>query len=806
MKTSFFTMLLNWQKILLLFVISFPLAISAQENNKLMFNDSWKFHMGELTNKSDANWKNVSLPHDWSIQSDFDSRWASGTGFLPGGIAYYKKNFDVQNYSPNKKYSIYFDGVYKNSEVWINGHFLGKRPNGFIPFQYDLTPYLKEKENEILVKCDHTDYADSRYYTGSGIYRNVYLIQQNPIHFSQWGVFVSTPKIEKDEAEINIQLEIENLTDQVSGSNIITNISNDKGEKVATGTYSLQLYPNRENYIELHLKIDNPELWEPDAPNLYDLDIRIKVDGKLMELWSNKIGIRDFKFDANKGFFLNGKNMLIKGVCIHHDAGALGAAVPKKVWRERFKTLKELGANAIRMSHYPHQDYIYDLADEMGFLVQDEAFDEWEFGKNKWIEGWNEGSPGKDGSHKDFSQWGTTDVEDMVRRNRNHPSIIMWSIGNEIDYPNDPYTHPILDEGRNPQIYGKGYMPDHPPVDQLGKIANELSMSVKKFDTTRPVTAALAGVTMSNFTAYPEILDIVGYNYQEFRYQEDHGKYPNRIIYGSENGDALSAWKAVTDNDFIASQFLWTAFDFIGEAGKWPYRSSGAGIIDLAGKPKPDFYFRKSLWNNAPMVFMGIADSEDNVTKRRQISTTWSRSENDLKYVSAYNNVDSVELFLNDKSLGKKKGDYDGNMIFWKVPFESGELLLKGYDNEGKEVASQTLKTPGSIADFELTYNKEDIENDTSNILIVDIKLIDENGTPIIKDDRLVTLDLPSGIRVLGLESGDLKSHEGYQSNQRNSYQGKLRAYLELSESIQNKDASITIKVQGMDEKKIILK
>lgn len=801
MTTSFSKRLLNWQKILLLFVISFPLAISAQENNKLLFNDSWQFHMGELTNKSDANWKNVSLPHDWSIQSDFDSRWASGTGFLPGGIAYYKKSFDIQNYSRNKKYSIYFDGVYKNSEVWINGHFLGKRPNGFIPFQYDLTPYLKEKENEILVKCDHTDYADSRYYTGSGIYRNVYLIQQNPIHFSQWGVFVTTPKIEKDEADINIQLEIENLTDQVSGSDIITSISNDKGEKVATGTSSLQLYPNRENYIELHLKIDNPELWEPDAPNLYDLDIRIEVDGKLMELWSDKIGIRDFKFDANKGFFLNGKNMLIKGVCIHHDAGALGAAVPKKVWKERLKTLKELGANAIRMSHYPHQDYLYDLADEMGFLVQDEAFDEWEFGKNKWIEGWNVGTPGNDGSHKDFEKWGAIDVEDMVRRNRNHPSIIMWSIGNEIDYPNDPYTHPILDEGRNPQIYGKGHMPDHPPVDQLGKIANELSMAAKKFDTTRPITAALAGVTMSNFTAYPEILDIVGYNYQEFRYEEDHAKYPNRIIYGSENGDALSAWNAVKDNDFIASQFLWTAFDFIGEAGKWPYRSSGAGIIDLAGKPKPDFYFRKSLWNDTPMVFIGIADNEEDVTKRRHISTTWSGTENDLKYVSAYTNADKVELFFNNKSLGKKKGEYNGNMIFWKVPFKSGELLLKGYNKQGKEVATHKLRTPESIRDFKLIYSKENVDD----ILIVDIELIDKNGSLIINDDRSVTFKVPAGIKVLGLESGDLKSHEDYQSNQRITYQGKLRAYLKLSESIQQKDVSITVKVQGVDEKKISL-
>ncbi|HSJ66590.1 MAG TPA: glycoside hydrolase family 2 TIM barrel-domain containing protein, partial [Anditalea sp.] len=478
------------------------------------------------------------------------------------------------------------------------------------------------------------------------------------------------------------------------------------------------------------------------------------------------------------------------GVCIHHDAGALGAAVPKEVWRNRLATLKELGSNAIRMSHYPHQDYIYELCDEMGFLVQDEAFDEWEIPKNKWIEGWNAGTPGNDANHDAFNEWAERDVMDMVRRNRNRPSIIMWSIGNEIDYPNDPYSHPVLDEGRNPQIYGKGYIKDNPPASELGDISRMLVAAVKKIDTTRPVTAALAGVAMSNHTDYPDNLDIVGYNYQEYRYPEDHEKYPDRVIYGSENGDALEAWLAVSENQYISSQFLWTAFDFIGEARPWPSRSSGAGIIDLAGNPKPDFYFRQSLWSDDPMVYLGVAENEKQVIRRNNITDSWTGKTGETKWVTCYSNADEVELFLNGQSLGKKEVEYKlEEMVAWEVDFQPGELKAVAFSNGG-EVATYILNTPGEVEKISGELSKSQF-NKSHEVIELNIRLTDEQGNLVETSDLDLALSIDGPADIIGLESGDLSSHENYQAKNRKTYKGKLKAYIKTT----GNTAPVTIKV-----------
>ena len=612
-----------------LFFFLFPtLNLNAQQGGKALFDTDWQFHKGDMQLQQaiarDSSWRKVTLPHDWSIEGPFNGKWASGTGFLPGGIGWYRKQFDVSNWSKELHYFIYFDGIYKNSEVWVNGHFLGKRPNGFIPIQYDLTPYLKPAHNILAVRVDHSDFADSRFYTGSGIYRDVYLITKNEQYFEKWGIFFETSKITESQADTHVSIAYKNASSERQNLQINTVIKDQNGAIVSKIAQNVQISPDTTGNLKIDLNIDKPHLWSINDPYLYDLEISMLSKGKEIDSWHDKVGVRNFKFTADEGFFLNGKNLLLKGVCIHQDAGALGAAVPEEVWRSRLRTLKDLGCNAIRMSHYPHQDYLYDLCDEMGFLVQDEAFDEWEVGKNKWIEGWNVGKPGNDGYHSVFKEWGQKDLQDMILRNRNHPAIIMWSIGNEIDYPNDPYSAPVLDEGKNPQIYGTGYIPNNPPASRLSEIAKHLVAAAKMIDTTRPITAALAGVTMSNHTAYPSALDIVGYNYQEYRYAADHKAFTHRIIYGSENGDALEAWKAVENNKFISSQFLWTAFDFIGEARTWPNRSSGAGIIDLAGYPKPDFYFRKSLWNKEPMVCLGITDSAKHVLQRRNISETWN--------------------------------------------------------------------------------------------------------------------------------------------------------------------------------------
>ena len=757
------------------------LTTQAQESGKKLFNDNWQFYRGDLDLKEqdlqNVNWRAVSLPHDWSIEGPFDPQWASGTGFLPGGIAWYRKNFDIDSYDTHKRYAIYFDGVYKNSDVWINGTWIGRRPNGFIAFEYDLTPYLKQSGNEILVRVDHAQYADSRFYTGSGIYRNVYLKTKAPAHFKTWGISFQTPKVTPEEAGILITAAFQNTANASAKLEVNAALKDASGYTLYTESLPAETLANASAAVTFKGIVKSPKLWSPKHPNLYTLTLNLLENGELIDSQTQQVGFRSFHFDANTGFTLNGENMLLKGVCIHHDAGALGAAVPKEVWAERLQTLKDLGCNAIRMSHYPHQDYLYELCDEMGFLVQDEAFDEWARGKNKWIEGWNVGTPGNDGAFEAFAEWGKRDVQDMIRRNRNRPSIIMWSIGNEIDYPNDPYTHPVLDTGRNPQIFGRGFKPGNPSAEGLGILAKELVAAAKEIDTTRPITAALAGVPMSNETTYPESLDLVGYNYQEYRYAEDHQKYPGRIIYGSENGDAYSAWKAVTDNPYIASQFIWTAFDFIGEALPWPKRGSEAGILDLAGKPKPDFFFRQSLWSDKPVLYIGVTDSAENAQKRRKIKTEWSGEAGEMKYIPFYTNADEVELVLNGKSLGKQPVTYaDNAMPHFKIPYQEGKLEARGYVN-GIVVARSMLQTPQKLKEIKLTKAALPKVITESEVLIIDLELVDKNGTLIRNEDQEVNFVIDESLVLLGVENADQSNHRSFTASTQATYNGKLRAY-----------------------------
>ncbi|HVG16544.1 MAG TPA: glycoside hydrolase family 2 TIM barrel-domain containing protein, partial [Chitinophagaceae bacterium] len=583
--------------LLLFFLLITGYALHAQgKRQTILFNDGWKFNKGDVANAEkpgvdDAGWRTVDLPHDWSIEGPFDEKWASATGYLPGGIGWYRKTFNIAPNQQSKKIFLYFDGVYKNSEVWINGHYLGKRPNGYLPFQYEITEHLnKSGKNVVAVKADHTDFGDSRWYTGSGIYRNVYLVATDPVHVDLWGVRFTTPEVSAAKATARVAVSVLNSSVQNWPVTVKASLVDAKGKTVANTQQQIKIGSNYKDEVNLSFTVSKPALWSTTNPQLYKLLVSVFVNGKQVDDVAEEVGFRSFSFDKDKGFFLNGKNMKLKGVCIHDDAGALGVAVPEEVWVRRLQILKEVGCNSIRLSHNPHADYLYALMDRMGFLVIEEAFDEWEEGKNKWIKGWNVGTPGKDGMHSFFKEWAERDLKDMVLRSINRPSIIMWSIGNEIDYPNDPYTHEVLNTGRNPQIYGRGFTAGHPLAARLGVLAKELVAVVKKYDTTRPVTAALAGVVMSNETTYPGELDVVGYNYQEYRYPDDHKKYPSRIIYGSENGHALSAWNAVADNEYISGQYLWTGIDYLGEARSWPSRSNGAGLIDLAGFRKSEFY------------------------------------------------------------------------------------------------------------------------------------------------------------------------------------------------------------------------
>jgi hypothetical protein len=535
--------------------------------------------------------------------------------------------------------------------------------------------------------------------------------------------------------------------------------------------------------INQKMEVINPNLWDIENPHLYTLVTVVKGIG-VLDNQTTKVGFRNLRFDADKGFFLNGKNLKLKGICLHHDAGTLGSAVPRQEIARRLDILKELGCNAIRTSHNPFSPDFLDLCDEKGFLVIGEAFDEWELPKKKWIEGWNKGTPGKDGYSADFKEWHSIDLKDMVLRDRNHTSIIMWSIGNEVDYPNDPYTHPVLNTEANPQTWAK-FDEKLPNANRLGEVARELVAIVKQFDITRPVTAGLASALMSNETGYADALDVTGYNYQEFRYAPDHKKYPKRIFYGSENSMSLDAWNSVTDNDYVLGQFLWTGFEYLGEAGQFPTRHSTSGIIDLAGNKKPEFYFRQSLWSDKPMVFIGTTDRlTDNgpvsLWAHKRVDPVWNWKAGQPISVNVFTNCEEVELFLNDRSLGiKKMADFKNRTITWEVPFEPGTLRAIARTS-GKELASFGLKTTGSPVRIVAKSDVKSLKGDKQDLGHLWVTICDEAGNTVYPAENEITCEIKGPARILGMEDSNPRNIEDYKDNRQKAYHGKLLIYIQL--------------------------
>lgn len=758
-------------------------------NEVIDFNFGWKFHKGDVTegqriSLDDSDWRNLDLPHDWSIEGPFSKDNSSCTAYLPGGMGWYRKSFTVQA-DQGKKIYLSFDGIYNNSEVWINEKYLGKRPSGYISFQYDITPYLKQgSSNLIAVKVDHSKFADSRWYTGSGIYRNVKLIIADRIHISQWGVNYTTPEISSEKAIISVNTALVNESSE-SAKIIIINTLMRGSRKAGQAKQIIFLDAGKESVVNQKINIEKPELWDIDNPALYNLVTEVK-SGKMVDRRFAKVGFRTIRFDAGSGFFLNGKSMKLKGICMHHDAGALGSAVPKEETARRLDILKEMGCNAIRTSHNPYSPDFLDLCDEKGFLVIGEAFDEWELHKKKWLQGWNVGTPGKEGYSENFGEWARTDLRDFILRDRNHPSIIMWSIGNEIDYPNDPYTHPILNTEANPQTWAK-FSETLPNAGRLGEIARELVAVIKELDTTRPVTAGLASALMSNETGYSAALDVAGYNYQEFRYEADHKKYPSRPLYGSENGMTLEMWKYVEDNDYVMGQFLWTGIEYLGEAGRFPMRSNTAGVIDLAGNKKPEFFFRQSLWSNKPMVFMGTNDrlsqrGPESLWDHKRVDPVWNYEEGKTVSVSAFSNCDEVGLFLNGKSLGNKKmSDFQNRTITWDVPFEKGTLKAVA-SNKGVEAAEFELKTTGSPVNIIARADDEILRADRKDITRIFVTLCDEESNVVYNAENEIICDLTGPARIIGMEDSNPANVEDYKDNRQHSFHGRLLIYLQSTD------------------------
>ena len=710
-------------------------ATQPPSSRSTLFNADWKFihadpSAAQATTFADASWRSLDLPHDWSIEGPFDEKLASCTAYLPGGIGWYRKSFTLSNDDRDKHISIYFEGVYEHSQVWLNGHLLGYRPSGFISFEYDLTPYLNfgGAPNVIAVRVDRSSIADCRWYPGAGIYRNVFLITTDKLHIPINGTFVTTHG-----SDMQIETTVQNDRREPVSVAIVTILHDAAGKELVRTQRSAMVSAAAVKTLPQNLSVENPRLWSISDPYLYDVETRIEQNGKTVDVTHTPIGIRTIRFDADQGFFLNGQPIKLKGVCLHQDLGTLGVAVPAKIWEHRLQLLKEAGCNAIRTAHNPPSPEFLDLCDRMGFLVMDEAFDEWTRGKKKWTNGHNQGEFSTDGYSQVFAQWSDIDLADMIRRDRNHPSIILWSIGNEIDYPNDAF---------------KPNSPELPPI------AEHLVKVVKSLDTSRPVTAACAAPATNLFL---DELDVDGYNYMERLYADDHARNPKRVMFGSENSLSINAWLAVKNNDFISGQFLWTGIDYLGEVPGWPARASRPGLIDMAGFPKTQYYFRQTLWAESPMVHL--------ITNRFG--------------VVCYTNCETVELFQNGISLGQKLNSENSNIIVWPLPKDHSPVKAVGTRKQSNWIATDEVSIPGIAAGLKLRPDMTRLSADGQDVAQIEVDIVDAAGVRIPNAANVVTCTLNGPARILAVENGDVTNHEDRSAATHHAFNGRMLCYIQ---------------------------
>ncbi|KAA1261108.1 Beta-galactosidase [Rubripirellula obstinata] len=773
------------------------------------FNFGWQFHLGEIkdanaaANDSDIDWQAIRLPHDWSIIESYQQEnTGASTGFLPGGIGWYQKSFLLPESDRGKTIWVEFDGVYCKSEVWINGQRLGFRPSGYSSFSYDLTEFLNfgQKANVMTVKVDHSAYLDSRWYTGSGIYRNVRLVKTSPVHIPQWGVQVTTPNVDAVSADVQVRASV--VGPDGDNAELQISIIDSDGTVVAT-----KVANESDGQFESTIAVSMPDLWSVDTPNLYIARTTVKLNGSVVDETETKFGIRSFNFDANKGFSLNGESMKIKGVNLHHDAGAVGAAVPKAIWEDRVRKLKSIGGNAIRMSHNPHSVELMDVCDEMGMLVIDEFFDEWHIPKDKSIVyvGDNK-AKGLDiarGYSEYFDEWAQRDLKDLIRRDFNHPSVIIWSIGNEIEWTFPKYSqafkilNPDAVAHETPPVFDPEKV--KPVIDQLtggndplASTAMQLSAWVKEMDTSRPVTCGSVRPAIAAASGYADAVDILGFNYRAECYDIAHQTYPDLKIIGSENWGAYSEWKSVKDRDFVSGMFAWTGFAYLGEAGPWPRKGLNLAFFDFAGSKTPRGHFFECLWKDEPKVYMvttPAAESEYSYSDstgwsfemqmlppplwgdlRRwewyRVNEHWAYEDGEDIVVQVYTNCDQAELFLDGNSLGRQAlADFpDDHVIKWLVPYDRGKLVVKGF-NDGKAVEEFSLETPGTPARIELACDNEILIADRYDVVRVTVQLQDKLGRPITNLETPVTFQLSGPAELLAVDNGsenNIQSH--YQS------------------------------------------
>ena len=771
--------------ILSLTLTSFSIVKANDEKPRSVidFDFDWRFSLSdpggaESKTFDDSNWRKLHVPHDWSAEQPFDKKFASSTGFLPGGIGWYRKEFDAPANWSDKEVSIEFDGVYRNSTVWLNGKLLGIRPSGYTSFAYRLTPHLKAGEkNVIAVRVAREEVADSRWYPGTGIYRHVKLVVTDPLHFARHGVFVRIPRVTDERADITAEMKVINRSKKSADIRIESIVIDPDGKQLSSQSINGTLPPESEKEFAQWQVVENPKRWSVDDPKLYQFITKIYSDDQLLDEITTPIGLRTFHFDPNLGFFLNGKSMKLKGLCLHHDAGALGAAVPDEVLERRLVLVKSIGGNAVRCSHNPMAAEFYDICDRIGLLVMDEAFDEWELGKRKWVKGRNVGRAKRAGYNQAFEKWAERDLAEMVLRSRNHPSVVMWSIGNEIDYPGDPYDHPEF------------FDPAAPPVDEgspsatrLSVVAPKLISTVKRYDSTRPVTMALSNTPTANGIGLPDMLDVAGYNYQEKFYTQDHTNHPGRIILGSENGKGMRSWRAVAENDYISGQFLWVGFDFLGEADKWPNHGSRWGVFDTRGFIKPHSVHYHAAWKEEPSVRMHVFSNETMQNGRLQHkafpSSLSNQPENNYQ-VLIFSNCDSIRLLLDGQKIAVIK--IDDRIIKTyraKVETNSKELVVEGLI-DGKVVTTDKLKSHDKASKLKLIVDKTEIAADGKSTAHVEVQIIDQDGTLVPQRHDGITCEVKGAGRLLAVDNGNQGDTTPLTSKTKSTHDGRLMAYIQ---------------------------
>lgn len=750
-----------------------------------LFDEDWRFHNGEVAGAEapgfdDNSWRTLDLPHDWTIEDlpdqkdgervgpfDKNSIGIFYTGYVIGGTGWYRKSFVVDPSDLKKEISVYFDGVYMESDVWLNGHYLGAHKHGYTPFHYKLNDFLNsEGETNVLSVHVKNIGENSRWYSGSGIYRHVWLRITESLNIPVWGVFVTTPEVSTDAAKVVARISIENNGGPSREFKIRNTILNAEGKVVANSEKIETLASGGKKEVEQLLSISNPELWSVETPSLHVLRIEIIVGEKVIDSEETSFGIRSISFSPENGFLLNGKPVLLKGACIHHDNGALGAVAFDRADQRKIGILKANGFNAIRTSHNPPSQGFLDACDRQGMLVMDEAFDMWENPKRP------------DDYHQFFKEWHERDLRSMIMRDRNHPSVILWSIGNEIKER----------------------------ADSLGlRIGKDLIRIIKEIDVTRPVTEGICefwetkGRPWEDSAPAYALLDVCGYNYVFYEYEKDHLKYPERVIAGTESFgmSIFENWQMANEKPYVIGDFVWTGMDYLGEAGIgqvmtdsvtmcWPWIISNCGDIDLIGYKKPQAFYRDVVWDRSPLE-MEVEEiaPEGKVWKirdwgwrRTYQSWNWPDNEGKNMNVYVYTKSDEVRLELNGKVIEHQQAKPNSKFTYvFNIPYESGELKAVAL-SDGKKVAEKILRTTGPVARVKITPDRTSITSNRNDLAYLTIELVDENGDRVTNAEENIRFSAEGEAEIVAVGNANPREPKSFQAQSCNAFHGRCMVIL----------------------------